>query len=62
VLVQRPPDSAPGILYSPELAAGQRVLIVATDGAQGLCDPSGPWSADGEQLHVAAFGAGAPAA
>ena len=60
VVVQRPADSAPGILYSPELAAGQRVLLVATDGALHLCDPSGPWSAEAEQLYVAAFGPGTP--
>lgn len=61
VVVRRPADSAPGILYAPELTVGTRVLVVATDGAVGLCDPSGPWSAEGEALYVAAFGAGSPA-
>ncbi len=62
VTVKRPPagDDLPGILYSPELAAGQRVLLVATDGALHVCDPSGPWSADGEALYTAAFGPGTP--
>ncbi len=60
VTVSRPPDEAPGILYSPELAPGQRVLLVAADGALHVCDPSGPWSADGEALYTAAFGPGTP--
>ena len=34
----------PGLLYTPDLAAGQRYLIVATDGRIGYCDPSGTWS------------------
>jgi hypothetical protein len=60
VIVNRPADHAPGILYTPELAVGQRVLLVATDGALHVCDPSGPWSAEGEALYVAAFGPGTP--
>ncbi|MFZ0161168.1 MAG: hypothetical protein WAL50_19230, partial [Kineosporiaceae bacterium] len=61
VIVNRPADQAPGILYTPELAVGQRVLLVATGGALHVCDPSGPWSADGEALYEAAFGPGTPA-
>ncbi|MBK6870507.1 MAG: hypothetical protein IPG94_03680 [Kineosporiaceae bacterium] len=61
IVVQRPADTAPGILYSPELTAGQRVLLVAKDGALHLCDPTGPWSPEAEQLYVAAFGPGTPA-
>lgn len=61
VVVQRPADTAPGILYSPDLTAGQRVLLVAKDGALHLCDPTGPWTPDAEALYVSAFGQGTPA-
>ncbi len=51
----------PGLLYTPDLQAGQRYLIVATDGVIRYCDPSGPWSAELERLFEDAFGIGSPA-
>lgn len=62
IVVQRPDATGTaGLLYSPELPSGQRVLLVATGGELRLCDPTGPWNADFEQLYVAAFGPGTPA-
>jgi hypothetical protein len=57
VVLERVSD-LPGLLYTPDLAAGKRYLIVASGGVLGYCDPSGPWSADLEAMYVDAFGAG----
>jgi hypothetical protein len=57
VVLERVSD-LPGLLYTPDLAAGKRYLIVASGGVLGYCDPSGPWSADLEKMYVDAFGAG----